>query len=182
VFTTPALSATTSYWVKVTRNGTVTAKAYSVVANSNTAVVTVNPALSPFQTWASGLPAGQNGPMDMPKGDGVTNLEKFAFNLNPLASDVRRLTVGANGTAGLPGGAVVGGVLRIEFLRRIASTNPGVTYTAQFGSDLAGWTDIPTGTPTGTPIDSTWERVTVNDPDLTGGTKRFGRVKVVQTP
>jgi hypothetical protein len=133
-----------------------------------------------YSSWASGLSVGQNGPTQMPMGDGVTNLEKFAFNLNPLAPDVRRLTVGANGNAGLPGGAVVGGVLRLEFLRRIASTNPGITYTVQFGSDLAGWTDIPVGTPAGVAIDGTWERVTVDDP--TGGTKRFGRVKVVKTP
>ena len=133
-----------------------------------------------FSSWASVLPSGQNGPMDTPQGDGVPNLEKFAFNMDPLAPDVRHLTVGANGTAGLPGGVVTGGVLRLEFLRRKSGTNPGITYTAQFGSDLAGWTDIPEGTPAGTSIDTTWERVIVDDP--TGGTKRFGRVKVVQTP
>ena len=92
------------------------------------------------------------------------------------------LTVGAGGTAGLPGQAMAGGKLRLEFLRRKASTNPGITYTAQFGSDLAGWVDIPVGTPAGTPIGApanpTWERVTVDDPS--GGTTRFGRVKIVQ--
>lgn len=110
----------------------------------------------------------------------MTNLEKFAFNLNPLISDTRHLTVGGGGTAGLPGGVLSGAVLRLEFLRRKASTSPGITYTAQFGSDLAGWTDIPVGTPPGTSIDATWERVTVDDP--TGGATRFGRVTVLQTP
>jgi hypothetical protein len=66
------------------------------------------------------------------------------------------------------------GKLRIEFLRRKASTNPGI------GSDFVGWTDIPVGTPAGTSIDATWERVVVDDP--TGRTARFGRVKVVQAP
>lgn len=175
-FTTPVLTFSTNFWVRIKSVlGTST-----VYANSNTAAVTVNPALTPFETWASGLPVGQRGANQTPMGDGVTNLEKFAFNLNPLAPDVRHLTVGANMTAGLPGGAYTGGVLRIEFLRRKATTNPGITYTAQFGSDLGGWTDIPVGTPAGTSIDATWERVTVNDP--TGGPKRFGRVKVIQTP
>jgi hypothetical protein len=135
-----------------------------------------------YSSWASGLSVSQNGPTQMPMGDGVTNLEKFAFNLEPLVPDVRHLTVGANNSAGLPGGVVVGGKLRLEFLRRRADANPspGITYTAQFGSELAGWTDIAVGTPTGVAIDGTWERVTVDDP--TGGTKRFGRVKVIKAP
>lgn len=176
-FTTPSnLTSSTSYWVKVTS----TLSGYAVSAKSSTAVVNVNPVSSPFETWASVLPEGQRGANQTPMGDGVTNLEKFAFNLNPLAPDVRHLTVGANNPAGLPGGAYIGGVLRLEFLRRKATTNPGITYTAQFGSDLGGWTDIPVGTPAGTSIDATWERVTVNDPTV--GPKRFGRVKVAQTP
>jgi hypothetical protein len=175
-YNTPALSNSTSYRVKVTS----VLSGYAVSANSNTAVITVNPALSPFETWASVLPEGQRGPNQTPQGDGVTNLEKFAFNMNALAPDVRHLTVGASDPAGLPGGAYTGGKLRLEFLRRKAGTNPGITYTAQFGSDLAGWLEIPVGTPAGTSIDADWERVTVEDP--TGGTNRFGRVKVVQTP
>ena len=175
-YTTPALTSSTNYWVRIKS----VLGSSTVYANSNTAAVTVNPALSPFETWASGLPAGQNGPLYTPQGDSVTNLEKFAFNLLPLAPDVRHLTVGANDTAGLPGGTYTGGKLRIEFLRRKASTNPGITYTAQFGSELSGWIDIPVGTPPGTSIDATWERVVVDDP--VGGTHRFGRVKVGQTP
>jgi hypothetical protein len=175
-FTTPTMTSSTNYWVRIKSVlGTST-----VYANSNTAAVTVNAISSPFETWASVLPEGQRGANQTPMGDGVTNLEKFAFNLNPLAPDVRHLTVGANNPAGLPGGAYTGGVLRIEFLRRKATSNPGITYTAQFGSDLDGWTDIPVGTPAGTSIDTTWERVVVDDP--AGGPKRFGRVKVIQSP
>lgn len=100
--------------------------------------------------------------------------------MEPLAPDVRHLTVGAGGSAGLPGGVLSGGKLRIEFLRRKASSNPGITYTAQFDSELGGWLDIPTGTPAGVSIDGTWERVTVDDP--VGGAARFGRVKVETNP
>jgi hypothetical protein len=182
VFTTPSLSANTNYWVKVTRNGIVTGKAYSVVAYSNTATVTVT-AVSPYDDWAKDLSAEKRGPGMMPQNDGVTNLEKFAFNLNPLAPDVRRLTAGAGAlaeSAGLPVGARVGGVLRIEFLRRKAGNNPGITYKPQFSSSLGGWVDF-TGTESVSPAaDSSWERVTVDD--TVGGSARFGRVKVTQTP
>ncbi len=136
---------------------------------------------TPFDTWASGLLAGQKGPSQTPKNDGVTNLMKFASNLNPLAPDNRSLTVGANGTAGLPGQTMAAGKLRVEFLRRKASTNPGISYSLEFTSDVStnSWsgTDVST-TPAGTSIDGTWERVTIDD--ALGGTKRFARMKVIQ--
>jgi hypothetical protein len=181
-YTTPNdLSGNNSYWVKVTS----TLSGYSVSANSTTAVVNVTPVSSPFDTWASDL-APQNGPMDNPQGDGVTNLEKFAFNMNRLAPDVRRLTVGAGGTAGLPGATLAAGKLRMEFLRRkfVSATNPGITYTPQFCSNLGTWENF-----TGSPVSVTdvlpgtdWERVVVDDPNSTADTKRFGRVKVIKTP
>lgn len=161
---------------------TVTTGSGYTVGSPAAATGTITNDDTPYSSWASGLSVAQNGPTQTPQNDGVTNLEKFAFNLNPQAPDVRTLTVGANGTAGLPGGAKVGSALRLEFLRRKAGTNPGITYTAQFGSNLAGWTDIPVGTPAGTSIDTNWERVIVDDPTPGAGTARFGRVKVVQAP
>ena len=109
----------------------------------------------------------------------MTNLAKFAFNMNAAGPDVRMLVYGGNGTAGLPGGATVGGKLRIEFLRRKAGTNPGINYLPQFSSNLGTWSDF-TGLPVAvTSIDATWERVVVEDP-VTGAGKRFGRVTVTQ--
>ena len=134
-----------------------------------------------YDDWATqaGLSPAENGPMQTPQNDEVTNLEKFAFNMNPSAPDVRMLTVGDNGSAGLPGGALVGGKLRIEFVRRKAATNPGITYTPQFCSSLGIWDDF-TGAPVSvTSINGTWERVVVDDPAAGAGT-RFGRVKLVQ--
>ena len=188
--TSPIGSTTATVTVDTTADSTVesdetailtvtTGSGYSV-GSPSAATGTLTNDDTPFSSWTSGLSAGQSGADQSPQGDGVTNLEKFAFNLNPLISDTRHLTVGGGGTAGLPGGVLSGAVLRLEFLRRKASTSPGITYTAQFGSDLAGWTDIPVGTPPGTSIDATWERVTVDDP--TGGATRFGRVTVLQTP
>ena len=131
--------------------------------------------------WASaaGLPPGQSDPLQAPQNDGLSNLIKYACNLNPLAPDHRKLSVGAGGTAGLPGYQYVGGKLRVEFLRRKAGTNPGISYTPQFSSSIGTWTDF-TGPVTVTSIDGTWERVVADDPN-TGGA-RYGRVKVVQSP
>ncbi|MCX6875879.1 MAG: hypothetical protein NTW21_19020 [Verrucomicrobia bacterium] len=138
--------------------------------------------VSAFEAWATaaGLPPEQAGPEQTPQNDGVSNLMKFACNLDPTKPDVRRLNLGAGDLAGLPDGAPAGGVLRLEFLRRKASTNPGITYTPQFGASPGTWDDF-TGVPTTvTSIDSTWERVVVDDP--VGGATRFGRVMVVTVP
>ncbi|MCF7730372.1 MAG: DUF2271 domain-containing protein [Akkermansiaceae bacterium] len=135
--------------------------------------------ITSFGAWASSAGLGTDAnPAASPQYDGVTNLEKFAFNLDPSKPDVRKLTVGAEDSAGLPGTTTLAGpVLQIEFIRRKATTTPGITYTAQVGSDLSGWTNV---TGTAVSIDSTWERVTVTDSPPPGSTRRFGRVLVSQ--
>ena len=73
---------------------------------------------------------------------------------------------------------MVSGKLRLEFIRRKGS--PGITYTPQFGSTPGVWANAPIlNTPAS--IDSTWERVVVDDPAPAGG-RRFGRVAVTQVP
>jgi hypothetical protein len=141
--------------------------------------------ITAYQAWATaaGLPAGQSDPLLAPHDDGVSNLLKFAFNMDPTRPDVRMLSVGGEGTSGLPGGAMEGGVFRLEFLRRKAGSYPGITYTPQFGSAPDSWTDF-SGTESVSPLDPespTWERVVVDDP-APGPGPRFGRLKVVQTP
>ena len=174
-FTTPALTTTTSYWVKVSN-------AASSTASSTAATVTVR---NPYEAWmfatGTGVPANLIGPMNIAQGDGVTNLLKFAFNLNPNIHDIRRLTVGSNNNPGLPGTTLIAGnKLRIEFIRRKSTTNPGITYTPQFCSNPSTWTDAAIiNTPVS--IDTTWERVVVDDPAPTGA-RRFGRVAVIQSP
>jgi hypothetical protein len=132
-----------------------------------------------FGLWATGAGLGETAdPTATPHQDGVNHLQKFAFNLDPTRADARRLVVGAGGTAGLPGTAVTPGpVLQMEFIRRKAATLPGITYTAQFGSDFTGWTTV---TGPAVSIDEIWERVVVVDTPPAGSTKRFGRVKVTQ--
>ena len=71
----------------------------------------------------------------------------------------------------------VGGLLRIEFLRRKATTNSGLTYEPQFSDTLLDPWSPSTATPTIISIDDTWERVLIED-DQPGVAKRFARVKV----
>src|SRR5688572_9065404 len=68
--------------------------------------------------------------------------------------------------------------LCIEFVRRKAAMNPGITYRAQFCNDLWSWQDAAAAVIT-TSIDSIWERVRYEDSvPATQATARFGRVVV----
>ena len=81
---------------------------------------------------------------------------------------------------GLPLITRAGSLLRIEFLRRKATTNSGLTYEPQFSDTLLDPWSPSTATPTIIDIDSTWERVLIED-DQPTATKRFARVKVSYT-
>ncbi len=77
VFDTPAVSATTQVWVRVSSS--------TASVDSRTVTISVDPRQA-FAQWiaASGAPADQRGELDMPAGDGVTNLMKFALGVPPL--------------------------------------------------------------------------------------------------
>lgn len=134
-----------------------------------------------FGGWASA--GGLNGPSALPGAtpfhDGVPNLLKFAFNLNPAGPDVRTLAKGS-GTAGLPlfvldrSGAQ--NRFTVEYLRR---RNSGLTYVPKTSTDFGVFSPM-TGTTTVTGINADWERVVVQMP-LTGvgGPRLFGRVEVI---
>ncbi len=124
----------------------------------------------------AGLSGAAAGPLAAPKGDGVANLLKYAFNMDLGAADRRVLTPGS-GVAGLPYVSVVSGPagrrLRVEYVRRKSG---GLTYTAQRSSALtAAWTTI-TAAPAVTSLGSEWERVILEEP--VSGTRWFGRVSV----
>ncbi len=118
---------------------------------------------SGFDTW---LPAGLSDrtPLGIPHQDGVPNLLKYAFNLNPNIPDHRVMSPG--GTAGLPSigrtqaGSVT--VFRFEFIRRIGS---GLAYTPQKRDSLTAgdWTAL-SSLPVATPVDEFWERVVYEEP------------------
>ena len=68
--------------------------------------------------------------------------------------------------------------LELEFIR--LKTDSTLTYIPEFSSDLMNWSPA-ASSPTVVPIDSEWERVTVQDSDPTGKTQRFGRVRVISS-
>ncbi len=116
-------------------------------------------------------------PAAIPFGDGVENLLKYAFNMNPAGPDVSVLATG--GSSGLPQISVDSSgaepVLKVAFLRRKGS---GLIYTPQ-RSDTLGTFVAMTGTQTVTSIDTQWERVTVEEPAPPAtAPSAFGRVRV----
>lgn len=117
--------------------------------------------------------------------DGLLNLLEYAFKLEPQVPGTPILTA-LTGTSGLPRITPIGNGptqrLRLEYVRKKASSNPGITYTPQFSSNLqssgtGGWSAI-TGPETVQSIDTEWERVVVEDTAGTGLPGRFGRVVV----
>ena len=86
-FTTPALSATTLYWVKVTNT------ANPAGADSNTATVTV---INPYETWRSSHFTAQelananiSGPTVDPDKDGVSNEDEYIFGTPPTEANAQ---------------------------------------------------------------------------------------------
>ena len=122
-----------------------------------------------------------------PDRDGLVNLLERAFNLHPLQGGTPVLSAGT-GTAGLPLFTVVGTpetpLLRLEYLRQKASTNPGLVYLPLVTGNLIDpeeWSPF-TGTETVTPISETWERVVIEDSAGIGSPMRFGRIQVTASP
>jgi len=124
-----------------------------------------------------------------PAGDGVPNIYKYAFNM--IGSGPGQATTLAipntqhmtpSGTAGLPW-ADSNGIDETRFewiyVRRKASTNPGITYLVEFTNDLASpsWAVNPSATESVTSIDADFERVTLTD-SVANAAKRFSRVRV----
>jgi len=140
------------------------------------------------QTFRTTHSLAANGSQDLltPAGDGVANLLKYAFNMlgnetgqaAALATPNASILI-ANDSAGLPFVDVDGtGKLRVTYIRRKISSNPGVTYAVEFSDALATWAVngfATEGTPTS--INATFERVTITD-SVTAPDKRFARVRV----
>jgi hypothetical protein len=116
-----------------------------------------------------------------PFNDGVSNLLKYAFNMNLAGPDASTLPPGT-GISGLPSittpDAAPTGTLRFEFLRRKGS---GLVYAPQKSTTLDSpiWSPL-AATPVVTSIDDQWERVVYTEaPDPIPAPACFGRVEVV---
>ena len=142
--------------------------------------------LPPLPYWRNLQGLAANGSQDLaaPAGDGISNLLKYAFNMAPNAGDINKPNVSVlpeNGTAGLPFIGVDGqGRLVIEFVRRKASSNPGISYTVETGAAVDDLNTLDLTGASVVAIDATWERVTATDPATT--LTRFGRVRVTVAP
>ena len=136
-----------------------------------------------YQYFSSTANTGDAADNADPDHDGVVNLLERAFNLNPTQPGTPILTA-STGTSGLPlistAQGPTGPTLSIQYIRRKASANSGLTYTPQFSSSLSTWQNA-TGTGTVQSIDSQWERVTITD-TAPASSIRFGRVMVTASP
>jgi acetyl esterase/lipase len=123
--------------------------------------------------------------------DGIANVLKFAFNIAPNAGSLtipNARTLAAptgtslSGLSGLPhfGSTGSGNQLALTFLRRKASTGPGIGYEVQASGDFTTWTpQTLDGTNSETlSIDSSWERVRFLHTPGTDAARRFFRVVV----
>ncbi len=117
-----------------------------------------------------------SGPLATPANDGITNLMKYALNLEPKV----------NGTVGLPATSITatGGqsYLTLTYTKVIAATD--ITYTPQVSGDMQGWASGVGATTTVSVTNNPDGRTqTVVERDLTpasGSAKRFMRLKVTR--
>jgi hypothetical protein len=142
-----------------------------------------------YNSWATttGLTAEQLETEANPSGDGVGNMLKYAFNMDPnekymgvaqtMVPVVGEVSLFSGGNAGLPYvGQDSDGRMVVQFVRRRHAANV-VDYEVQFSSDLnTGWQKSDAVEQVEI-LDATWERVTVRD-TANNPTSRFGRVKV----
>ena len=106
-----------------------------------------------------------------PAGDGISNLMKYALNLNPKT----------NGIAGLPIGSValIGGsnYLTLSYTKVISASD--ITYLVQVSGDLQSWSSATSPVSLTNNLDGTTQTVVVKDliPTSTAN-KRFIRLKI----
>jgi hypothetical protein len=115
-------------------------------------VLIVNPATR-YSQWASasGITGADARPDAILQPDGFTNLQKFAFGMDPTISQVRSLDFVINGNVTQTGtpklidfaAEGVSPDYRAVFLRRKDHLAAGLLYTVDFSADLAQWTTSP---------------------------------------
>ena len=142
-----------------------------------------------YSNWAAinGLNGTNNGPNQDPDGDGLTNLQEFAYGLNPGTS--------SNGSLVLTGGTLIQRgtpIPRVEaqtfgvnyqaaYVRNQDAVAAGYTYTVQFSGDLVTWFNS-TATPTVQATDGNVQAVTVPYPFLLPNRQKARFFKVIVSP
>jgi beta-galactosidase len=161
-FTTPVLSVTASYWVRVSNSGG--------HADSDTATVTVTP-VPTFSEYVSalGLTGNKALPEARPFADGLPNLARYAMNLGPAPTPDQLPVLARMGDD----------YIALQFRRRKGMV--GVEIHPQTSTDLANWCDLPAGQIIQlADDDSETERYEARMP--LAGTEGFLRLLVSQTP
>ncbi|MEI6176223.1 MAG: S8 family serine peptidase [Verrucomicrobiota bacterium] len=116
---------------------------------SSDVVITVsNP--TPYQTWTGGPFAGtftDTALTSNPDGDNLTNLQEFAFGMDPTRSSTAPLSYVSNGTTtpGTPMLEKAGATYRAVFARRKDWIAAGLSYTVEFSANLTYWKADATG-------------------------------------
>ena len=147
---------------------------------------------TPYENWITASFPGVIDPAIIghdanPSGDGLSNILKFAFGLNPKISDTKDLTItdATTFTKGQPVGHLSENPSNFSarFVRLKEHLANGVTYTIEFSSDLSVW-EISSASPTVISDDGgDYEVVEVDSPDLVnGGIPTFFRLGVSNTP
>jgi hypothetical protein len=124
------------------------------------------PTASPYETWAAAalLDSSNNAPGADPDQDGNVNLLEFAFGTDPKAANTNPASA-----------QILSQVLQINFPQR---KNAGLTYTAEFSSNLKDWSGGQA--PVVTDIDVNWDQVTVKD--AMSGAQRYVRMIIDLVP
>lgn len=158
---------------------------WTVQKNGNTLelVYTVVVA-SPFTTWATttnGLSGGDAEPTADPDNDGLDNSVEFVIGGQPNPANPN-----ANSSALAPTISTDVGNLIFTFRRTdLSFSQPGILITAQYGSDLTGWTTAVNGENgvaivVTNDIETGVDQVQVSIPkSLATGAKMFARLNVV---
>jgi len=145
--------------------------------------------LTPYQQWAQTnitaiQPLADATSGGDPDGDGIKNVNEFAFDTVPLSGASGPGAIAYSGaTVTAHGQPILVAGNTAVFGRRLTAVTDGLTYTLQFSADLVNWATSAT-TPTQIATDATIEAVSVTYPGTIttpgGGTQvpRFFRVLV----
>lgn len=156
-YTDTGLKPGTAYSYRIQAVNAGGAAAYSTATSSYT--------WSQIQQWIAdnygSLDALDLNELISPAPDGSRPLLRYAFN---LGSDEPQRFLEEGQSSGYPaiGLDSTHNRLCVEFVRRKASTNPGITYRVEFTDDLSTWTVLPNPVST-VDIDPVWERVRYED-------------------
>jgi len=176
--------------VTVTGTGLAAGTAATVSVSSGNVILTVA-TTDPYVLWGNGTfanPFTDKDPTHDPDHDGVTNLEEYAFGMDPTVSLSGGIAYVSGGTVTTHGQPVVfplGNDYFTVFGRRTDHATAGITYKVQFSAGLDAWVDNDdaTNVPVQVATDGTIDAIQVKYPEsiVTGsGSQKptFSRVKV----